>query len=222
MQRASSGKVPHFFIYAKDKTSRQVEPANSSVVNRLEKIVRSPNLRFEKRTLGKFDYRMLMHDPNTQITEGDMPVIEAFNGLSATCGNRLSEGESGRNSQGHVFRQIREAVLELDGDISHVTDLLVLQLFSIQNSKRKRVFWGCFGETVLENLRRNIDQNAILCECCGRRLLPTTNRQRMCSNCAEKQERVLTRDRVRRYRERLKNVTKDGESLLKNVTAEAR
>ena len=221
MQTASSGKVPHFFIYAKDKAARQVEPANGSVVNRLEKIVRSPNLRFERRTLGKFDHRMLMRNPETQITERDMPVIERFNDLASACGSRLTDEDNGKDNQSYVFRQIREAVLALDGDAGHVTDLLVLQLFAIQNSKRKRVFWGCFGDVVLENLRRNIDQNTILCECCGRRLLPTALRQRMCPDCAEKQRRVLTRERVRRYRERQKNVTENGEIPLKNVTAEA-
>ncbi len=207
MQKASSGKVPHFFIYAKDKAARQVEPANDSVVNRLEKIVRSPNLRFEKRTLGKFDYRMLMRDPETQITEHDMPVINLFNELSASCGNRLIGAENGKDNQAYVFREIRADVLALDNDVCHVTDILVLQLFAIQNSKRKRVFWGCFGDVVLENLRRNIDQNTILCERCGQRLLPTASRQRMCLDCAEKQRRALTRERVRRYRERQQNVT---------------
>ena len=38
-------KLPHFFIYAKDKTDIQVEPLNESTVNRLDYIIPNPAIR---------------------------------------------------------------------------------------------------------------------------------------------------------------------------------
>ena len=37
ISKYTTSKVPHFFIYAKDKTRKQVEKRNNSIVNRLEK-----------------------------------------------------------------------------------------------------------------------------------------------------------------------------------------
>jgi hypothetical protein len=203
MNAATSGKVPHFFIYAKGKTAKQVEPANGSVVNRLERIVKAPNLRFETKTLGKFDYRMLMHDSETEIRERDMPIIETFAEISQKCGYRLSEDDSDKNNHNYVYRQTREALLAIDPDIQHVVDVLIRQLFGVQNTKRKSMFWGCFGDVVLENLRKNIDTNTILCSRCGKRIKPMSHRQEMCDDCAAEQERLKSRERVRKYRSKI-------------------
>lgn len=200
MNAATSGKVPHFFIYAKGKTAKQVEPVNHSVVNRLEKIVKAPNLRFETRTLGKFDYRMLMHDKNAEIRECDMPIIETFMEISQKCGYRLSEDDADKNNHSYVYRQTRDTLLAIDSDIQHVVDVLICQLFGVQNTKRKSMFWGCFGDVVLDNLRQNIDTNTILCSRCGKRIKPMSHRQEMCDECAAERERFKSRERVRKHR----------------------
>lgn len=200
MKTATTGKVPHFFIYAKGKTASQVEPPNNSVVNRLEKVVKSPNLRFETKTLGKFDHHMLMHDASTEIQERDMPLIQAFMEISQKSGYRLIEDDSGKNNHRYIYQQTREQLLEIDPDIKHVVDVLIKQLFYVQNTKRKSMFWGCFGDVVLDNLRRNVDINTILCSGCGKRIRPMSGRQMMCDDCAAIQQREKTKERVRRFR----------------------
>lgn len=200
MHTAASGKVPHFFIYAKGKSAAQVEPSNQSVVNRLEKLIASPNLRFDTKTLGKFDHRMLMHDGSTEIQERDMPVIQAFMEISQECGYRLIEDEAGKNNHQYIYRQTRERLLELDPDMKHIVDVLIKQLFCVQNTKRKSMFWGCFGDVVLDNLRRNVDINTVLCSCCGKRIRPVSPRHIMCEECAAVQQRRKTRERVHRFR----------------------
>lgn len=206
MNAATSGKVPHFFVYAKGKTAKQVESANGSVVNRLERIIKAPNLRFETKTLGKFDYRMLMHDKNTEIREADLRIIETFVEISKNCGYRLSEDDSDKNNHNYVYQQTRDSLLDIDKDIYHVVDILILQMFGIQSTKRKSMFWGCFGDVVLENIRKNIDTNTILCSRCGKRIKPMSHRQEMCDECAAEQERLKNRDRVRKHRSRISDM----------------
>lgn len=206
MNAATTGKVPHFFVYAKGKTAKQVEPANGSVVNRLERIIKAPNLRFETKTLGKFDYHMLMHDKNAEIREADLRIIETFAEISKNCGYRLSEDDSDKNNHNYVYHQTRDSLLDIDNDIYHVVDILILQMFGIQSTKRKSMFWGCFGDVVLENIRKNIDTNTILCSRCGKRIKPMSHRQEMCDECAAEQERLKSRDRVRKHRSRISDM----------------
>ena len=173
---------------------------NGSVVNRLEQIIKSPNLRFETKTLGKFDYKMLMHDQSTMIQERDVPIIQAFMEISKKSGYRMVEDDNGKDNHNYVYKQTIEHLLQIDPDIQHIVDVLIIQLFKVQNTKRKSMFWGCFGNVVLENLRQNIDRRTILCSGCGKRIRPMSPRQIMCDDCAKAQEREKTRERVRRFR----------------------
>lgn len=200
MQHATGGKVPHFFIYAKGKTANQVEPCNGSVVNRLEKIIKAPNLRFDSKTLGKMDYRMLMCDQDLEIREEDLPIIQTFAEISQNCGYRMVEDDSGKNNHYYVYQQTRQQLAEINPDIEHVVDVLIKQLFCVQNTKRKSMFWGCFGDIVLQNLRNNIDTKTVMCTGCGVRFLPITNRHVMCPTCAAEQKRRLTSLRVKKFR----------------------
>ena len=204
MQAATSGKVPHFFIYAKGKTAKQVEPVNDSVVNRLERIIKSPNLRFETKTLGKFDYHTLMHDPATKIKPQDEALIQAYMEISRESGYRLIEDDSGKNNHNYVYQQTRDQLLAIDSDIYHIVDVLVKQLFHVQNTKRKSMFWGCFGDIVLENIRNNIDMRTILCSGCGKRIRPMSPRQMMCDECWEIRHRELKRDWKRKHDAQIK------------------
>ena len=207
MNAATSGKVPHFFVYAKGKTVKQVEPANRSVVNRLARIIKAPNLRFETKTLGKFDYHMLMHDKNAEIRETDLPIIQTFAEISKNCGYRLVEDDANKNNHNYVYRQTWDSLLAIDEDIYHVVDILILQMFGIQNTKRKSMFWGCFGDIVLENLRQNIESGTILCARCGKRIKPMSHRQLMCDSCWEDRHRELKRDWKRKHDAAAKDVT---------------
>jgi len=200
MRTAASGKVPHFFRYAKAKSEGQVEPVNTSTVNRLETIVQAPNLRFNAKALGKFDYRMLMRDPTLELREQDLTLVKAFKDFVKNCSYTLNDDEENINNYSIASRQIRQRLLEMNPDIIHITDVLVKQLFGIQHSRRKRMFWGCFGDVVLENLRRNVDTHTIMCAKCGKRILPGSNRQYMCPECALKQERIANIKRAKRSR----------------------
>ncbi len=215
MRTAASGKVPHFFRYAKGKSEGQVEPVNPSTVNRLETIVQAPNLRFNAKALGKFDYRMLMCNPALELQEQDLALVKTFKDLIKNCSYTLSNDEETINNYGIACRQIRQQLLEIDSDIIHITDVLVKQLFGTQQSRRKRMFWGCFGDVVLENLRRNVDTHTIMCAKCGKRILPASNRQYMCPECAIKQEHIAGAKRAQRsWRTRRFGLEKSLETIV--------
>lgn len=57
-------------------------------------------------------------------------------------------------------------------------------LFHSKNSRRKNVFWMCFGDIVLENLKRNIPDGSIQCKKCGERFVPLSPQQKVCTNCS--------------------------------------
>ena len=60
ISESTKGKLPNFFIYAKDKERHQVEAPNNSTMNRIAASIPDSKIRFSK-SISKFDYRMLMN-----------------------------------------------------------------------------------------------------------------------------------------------------------------
>ena len=181
-----------------------MEPANGSVVNRLEKIIINPNLRFSAESLGKLDYRMLMCDPDTEVTAEDKPLLDLYYKLSKSVNYRMSD-DGTKNNFNFVYHRVRRQLLETDPNIYHLTDVLVKQLFHIRKAQRKTLFWECFGDVVLENLKENVDQNTIMCAKCGARVLPSHRSQIYCPSCARIMERERARLRAQKFRRKLKS-----------------
>ena len=205
IRAATKGKVPHFFVYAKDKEESQVEPINRSVVNRLEYIVKASKLRFNTKSLGRFDYLMLMSEDIREFTQRDLDAIALYYKLARSANMRMAnDEENDKDNYYFVFEKIRAQLLEVLPDENRLVNVLVKQLFELRKAKRKRVFWGCFGSVVLENLRANIDAKTVMCESCGRRFIPSNARHRFCPICAKEHSRMMTRERVRKYRQKQK------------------
>ena len=95
--------------------------------------------------------------------------------------------------------------METDPNIYHLTDVLVKQLFHIRKAQRKTLFWECFGDVVLENLKENVDQNTIMCAKCGARVLPSHRSQIYCPSCARIMERERARLRAQKFRRKQKS-----------------
>ena len=176
------GKVPHFFKYAKDKEDKQVAKRNSSCVNRLFDIIKVNKFDFSKKELGTFSYQMLMSDPDTVIGEQDEEIIRYYYELASAVNMRMtSDGE--KNNYNQVFLDIKNKLLQADPDIIHLTDILVLQLFHKKKARHKVVFWNCFGDVVLENLRKNVDIRTTMCDECGTRYIRASYEHNLCPKC---------------------------------------
>lgn len=126
---------------------------------------------------------MLMHNPNTKICECDAQLISAYYKLANSVSCRMS-GNEDINNYDYIYRDIKNELLEIDSDVYHLVDVLIVQIFNLKKSKHKAVFWNCFGDIVLENLKQNIDQNSVLCEECGKRFIPNVEQQKYCDDCS--------------------------------------
>jgi hypothetical protein len=177
-------KTPHFFIYAKDKTKHEVEKSNQSVVNRLEKIIPNPVIRFK--SLGQFDYKMLMSNSEVELNQ---QIIDKYNELDVNSRFLMSEHKDGVNNYTYIYNEIRTKLLEICKDMQYVTDVLIQYLYNHKKSNFKTTLWECFGDVILGNLNRNVEnklKDRIQCEVCGERIAVAGNRKKYCDACAKR------------------------------------
>jgi Zn finger protein HypA/HybF involved in hydrogenase expression len=102
-----------------------------------------------------------------------------------------SEDKVGTSEILYVYRFIKEELLKINNDEKYVTDVLVRYLFDEVNSSRMETLWKCFGETIYENVRRNI-KGTIQCEDCGKRV-KGNGYTKMCKKCSLERTRVNKR-----------------------------
>lgn len=181
IRECCKGKLPHFFIYAKDKEADQVKRTNKSCVNRLEKTIKSYKFNFNKKQLGTFDYCMLMDNPEQEIGLPEEEIIKCYQRLVSHITNRNIGINSDNNKYIEDIMRIRHTMSAF-GDASYIVDVLVKQLFNVRKSKRKAAFWDCYGDIVTTNLHNNLDSGLIMCAGCGKRIKPKTN-QKFCEDC---------------------------------------
>jgi len=199
-------KVPHFFIYAKNKKIENVEKINKSVVNRLEKIIPNPIINFKAVGLNNFDYRLLLSDPD-EIIELDNDIVEKYRELDLKKHfmMNLSKNDEKNNNITHQYQMIKEQILEIDSDFRYVVNVLVEYLYMHKKSNYKTTLWECFGDVLVENLKNNIKNKTIYCECCGDIIEQTGNRKKYCDDCWKEKEKEIKRQTWHRNKEKYKN-----------------
>lgn len=194
-------KLPYFFIFAKDKTKKQVEPPNNSCVNRIRSIVCNPRFDFNKKHLGTFNYKMLMSNPNTDInSQSAKQIIDTYT-IEVKNIKAKKNKDDDKSNYWFLCKQLVNKLLRLCNNIEYITDVLVVHLFHNKTTKRKNVFWSCFGDVVVKNIERNLEGNTIMCKECGKRVSKEYPNQKFCSqSCRKINDRKLTKLRVQKYR----------------------
>ncbi len=203
----TKSKVPHFFIYAKDKKKHEVEQKNNSLVNRLEKIIPNTPLTFKTAKLSKFDFTMLMHNKNAEL---DTAIIDLYTKLDLN--KRFIEIEqSSHNTSGNnifVYKDIRNQILALNNDLHNVVDVLVKYLYEYKISNYKTTLWSSFGDVIVENIKNNLrnDKNSKhkQCEVCNKRI-EFYNTKKYCDQCAKEIRRQQRRIADQKYKIKNKN-----------------
>ena len=177
----TKGKLPNFFIYAKDKRPEQVEPASSSPVNRIRKLrpPRKLNFNFKNSNVGRFDYRMLMRDTNIAIDE---KVTERFRELTAKLNFMIGDRERDSDYCA-LFDDIRNKMLELGYNEDDLADMLVKHLFYVKKTEKKRAFWIIFGDAVYNHICEKDFGKFVECKHCGKRFNPQRVTQVYCPHC---------------------------------------
>lgn len=175
-------KAPHFFIYAKGKTAHQVQKKNGSVVNRLDKIVPNKRMSFSAKNIGVFHYQYMLSNPKIEV-DIKQEVIDLYNEVEKQYRYSINFYDDIVN-----YSYIRDSILErfngLKTDRVECCDILVKYLFHMRQSKRKNIFWMCFGDIVLSNLQKNLSAGSIQCRKCGERFVPSVPQQKLCDKCA--------------------------------------
>ena len=124
----------------------------------------------------------MLCNPNKRITV-EQDVVRMYDEAEKQYRYSISFYDDDTN-YGYVREALLQKFAELDYSLDEVCDMLVKYLFHTKQSKRKNVFWMCFGDMVFENLERNIPVGSIQCKKCGGRFVPATPQQRACSDCS--------------------------------------
>ena len=203
----TKNRLPHFFVSAKDKLETHVEPIkDNTTMGRLEKMIPNKRLLFKVHNLQKFDYKMLMNNPNTEIRQDIVDVYDKVSNYHCFKGG-LSETYS--NTQ-YITQQILDEMLEVEPNINILSDVLIEYLYGKLSTRRKNVLWYCFGEVINQNLKYNLTkkygEKSKPCIICGERIEITTSNNMMCSSCQRKKQLELQRKSMKKNRESKKHV----------------
>ena len=183
-------KVPNFFIYAKGKDENQVEPINRSAVNRIQKIFPKKNLNFNfaSTNLGKFDYKMLLNNP---AAVSNQEMYKYYKNLVRnlrfdTNNDRLSDTDKSLYNYNAVYDDCRRKFYQwgIDRGIEPVDllDSLIIHIFTISRTSRKKAFWTMFGDDIYKNVEKNINSSFAQCKRCKKRCLNIDNKC-LCEKC---------------------------------------
>lgn len=226
-------KLPHFFIYAKKKKEENVEPSTkiidgekfTSVINRLETVIKKTKLTFNAKNLGKFDYQMLMNDREIDLNEEiARSIIAKYTELDLKkrfMMKGIIHDDIKTSDELYVYHDIRNQILEITDDIEYIVDVLVKYLYVVKEekgykgkkekgSKYKTTLWASFGSNLVDNLKNNvvnkIEDGYIICEGenCGDRFIPTKLRQVKCPKCQESDKKEKSKLRLIKFRNKSK------------------
>lgn len=175
-KKYSGKKVPHFFKYAKNKTSDQVEILGKCNIDRIYNVVQSKRIVF-KDLLGKYTYKTLMCDPMVdKTTKTAAEIIELYTSINDVNIRKLSyidvdtlDIDDKRKFQIQLeydSKKQRKMFIDMIGESpEYITDVLVK---SLQNDINKDTLWRLFGDVIYENIKRNLNGTKI-CLSCGER-----------------------------------------------------
>ena len=167
-------KLPHFFIYAKDKDKSQVDKWKESPINMLEHIIPDSRLNITK-TISRLDYRNLLSNKSFELDEDSDYVVEQYDYWNKVKPNILKirkrdeSNDKGLDNESFVYNKIREELLSLNDDKDYIINTLATFLYSNRKSSDKKTLWECFGDEIYENIKTNTTTLGNICPICGKR-----------------------------------------------------
>jgi hypothetical protein len=176
----TKANVPYFFQFAKDKLEMQCEKINNSAMNRLCNSIPSSRIKYCK-TIGKFDWRMLLNQDYDYTVRENSKVIELYNQwLKNQYRFGYGDDEHVNENELYKYQTIRNDIInKIDENIDYVVNSLVAYAYTVKKGSNKKMLWACFGEEIVQNLKRNVTGN--ICPICGKRFEPNVHNQVCCS-----------------------------------------
>lgn len=191
----TSEPLPHFFVYAKDKSEKQVSKINQSFVNKLNNIIPNPRisckyiLNNKTKKLNKPDYTLMMDNTeikfeivkgkNGKLIDGTNPVILKYIEKAKEYWQKINATYVYDYPRDVVTKtQIRKEIMynNIIIDTKHelsqfghsdneVADILVKYLYGIKESKYKDLLWTCYGDIIYSNLEKNVRPQTKVVQC---------------------------------------------------------
>lgn len=176
----TKANVPYFFQFAKDKLETQCEKINNSAMNRLCNSIPSSRIKYCK-TIGKFDWRMLLNQDCDYTVRENSKVIELYNQwLKNQYRFGYGDDEHVNENELYKYQTIRNDIInKINEDIDYIVNSFVAYTYTVKKGSNKKMLWACFGEEIVQNLKRNVTGN--ICPICGRRFEPNVHNQVCCS-----------------------------------------
>ena len=193
IKKHTKGKAPNFFQYAKDKLPHQVEPPNQSIMNRIASKIPDPKIKFSK-SISKFDYRMLMNLDCDFSISSESVVVKSYDYWNARQNLfNIEEDKHQKQEDVYMYQQIRQRIVDecKDKDIDYIVNTLVAYLYTVRNTSPKKTLWACFGDVIVENLRKNLEGKGKICSICGARFIQKRISQTYCSEICLNKARIL-------------------------------
>ena len=190
--KGANGKLPYFFIFAKDKEKNQVKPINNSTVNRICK-------RIENVTRGKFDFshhgtfrkNILLNNKDIEINED---LIKYYIKLDREK-NMIFKHIKNNESPSAIINGMKQKILDYSCQLNineiDVVDMIVKYVYDKHKNLKKTLLWDMFGEYIIKNINKNLplslmDNKVKMCEECGKRFKKKVNNQQYCNKCSKK------------------------------------
>jgi hypothetical protein len=189
-------KVPHFFIYAKNKEEKNVELLNDSVVNKFEYLIANKPIQFKK-IAGELNYKMLMDRGNVNLNSKIIKIYTNYDKNKKMLMNKKDNLDS--NDVSYFYQALRDDLLNVNEDQTYITDVLIKFLYENKNSKHKTTLWNAFGDIIVQNIRQNLN-NTKQCECCGERIEIVNNQSKYCESCFTNLRKEYKKQKEKEYR----------------------
>ena len=195
----TKNKVPNFFIHAKNKEEEQVENPTQSTMNRLANKIPDTRVSYCN-TLGKFDYKMLISGKKIKEVDRER-IIKAYDYWSSRY-NFIPKVKliAGKNDEDtYIMNTIRENILkDCNESAEYVADVLAEFYYTKRKNSSKKILWGCFGEQMKNNARKNLANAKPICPICGKRFNEKSNSQKCCSDICARELDIINKRNARK------------------------
>ena len=199
-------KLPHFFIYAKDKEKNSVLEVNeNSTVDNMVRYVddmmlkdgKTKRIRYNYTKIKKFVLNNLLSQKSSNVKE-DEGLIKLFEKMcrsrhsTAIRHNLRNLEESEKiNEREYLSLELKKEVKEYltQNEITKDDGADILIKYVFNNKKNKDMLFIIFGSTIVKRLEKRYERllngESIRCEICGDLVKKTNNKVIYCEKCAK-------------------------------------
>ena len=113
-------------------------------------------LNFNVANIGDFDYKVLMSRKLVKDNGLKQIIIDEYtkHDLKKHKIEFVQTKDDWTGDNHYIFHKIRNELLEVGKDLSYIVDVLVEYLYKHKNSDHKTTLWSCFGDIIVENIKR--------------------------------------------------------------------